>query len=104
MLIGSSSGGGLTVEASVRALIEAVIAANLRIGRLPVAGGGTAGRPVRRAIEVVRYEVLELIERYEDRVDLIVGVLSEMDRLERGELGTRQVSQRVRYDLRPVAR
>ena len=35
-------------------------------------------------------------------MDLIVGVLSEMDRLERGELGTRQASQRVRYDLRPV--
>ena len=40
VLIGSSSGGGLTVEASVRALIEAVIAANLRIGRLPVARRG----------------------------------------------------------------
>lgn len=104
VLIGSSAGGGLTVEASVRALIEAVLAANLRIGRLPLPGGGPSrsGRPVRRAIEVVRYEILELIERYEDRVDLIVGVLAEMDRLERGELGSREPSQQVRYDLRPV--
>jgi hypothetical protein len=95
VLIGSSAGGGLTVEASVRALIDATMAANARLSRLKV-GTRDGQRP---AVEVVRYAILELIERYEDRVDLVVGVLAGL-----ADLDTEPERRRRRpidYDLTP---
>ena len=96
VLIGSSAGGGLPVEASVRALIDAVTTANARLARLRVfSGTGEVD-----ATDVVRFDVLELTERYEDRVDLIVGVLARMQQLENQDAAASDGSvPRVTYVL-----
>ena len=98
VLIGSSAGGGLTVEGSVRALIDGVLVANAALGRLKVRIHD-AQRP---ATDAVRYDILELIERYEDRVDLIVGVLAGLQQLD-GRVPDRGRRQSVSYNLAPVA-
>ena len=97
VLIGSSTGGGLTVEGSVRALIDGVLVANAGLGRLKV-GLRDGQHP---ATDVVRYDVLEMIERYEDRVDLVVGVLAGLQHLDARvpDRGRRQPVQ-----LQPQAR
>ena len=97
VLIGSSTGGGLTVEGSVRALIDGVLVANAGLGRLKV-GLRDGQHP---ATDVVRYDVLEMIERYEDRVDLVVGVLAGLQDLDARvpDRGRRQPVQ-----LQPQAR
>jgi tetratricopeptide (TPR) repeat protein len=98
VLIGSSAGGGLTIEASVRALIDGTLTANARLGRLKV-GMHDGQHP---ATDVVRFGVLELIERYEDRVDLVVGVLAALQQLE-VRAPERSQRQRIEYHLKPVA-
>ena len=95
VVIGSSAGGGLPVEASVRALIDGMNTANARLGRLRVVAGGKEVA----STEVVRFDVLELTERYEDRVDLIVGVLAQMQRLEDQEAAPNRSAARVTYQL-----
>jgi tetratricopeptide (TPR) repeat protein len=96
VLIGSSTGGGLTVEGSVRALIDGVLVANAGLGRLKV-GLRDGQHP---ATDVVRYDVLEMIERYEDRVDLVVGVLAGLQHLD-ARVPDRGRRQPVSYDLKP---
>ena len=98
VLIGSSTGGGLTVEGSVRALIDGVLVANSGLGRLKV-GIRDGQYP---ATEVVRYDVLEMVERYEDRVDLVVGVLAGLQRLD-ARVPDRGRRQSVNYNLTPEA-
>ncbi len=78
VLIGSSFGGGLTVEGSVRAVLGGVTAANERLRRLRVAIGG-ATVP---ATDVIRIARLELVERYADRVDLVASALARLADLE----------------------
>ena len=78
VVIGSSAGGGLTVEASVRALIDGTLGANASLRHLDV---GLPDR-LRPATELVRYHTLEVIERYEDRVDLVVAVLAKLQALD----------------------
>jgi CHAT domain len=100
VLIGSSSGGGLRVEASVRALIDGTIAANGRLTRMKVLVAGEE----RFATDVVSVEALELIERYEDRVDLIVGVLARLQALDGRTNGPDPAArQQVNYVLEPSA-
>ena len=96
VLIGSSTGGGLTVEGSVRALIDGVLVANAGLGRLKV-GLRDGQHP---ATDVVRYDVLEMIERYEDRVDLVVGVLAGLQHLD-ARVPDRGRRQPVQYNLKP---
>ena len=62
----------------MRAFIDGTIAANGRLTRMKVLVGGEE----RFATDVVALEALEIIERYEDRVDLIVGVLARMRSME----------------------
>ena len=84
----------------MRALIDGTIAANGRLTRMKVLVGGEE----RFATDVVSLEALELIERYEDRVDLIVGVLARLRRLEgRNEGADAAVRQQVNYQLEPTA-
>ncbi len=100
VLIGASSGGGLRVEASVRALIDGTIAANGRLTRMKVLVAGEE----RFATDVVPLEALEIIERYEDRVDLIVGVLARLRSMEgRNEGADPAIRQQVTYRLEPTA-
>jgi tetratricopeptide (TPR) repeat protein len=96
VLIGSSTGGGLTVEGSVRALIDGVLVANAGLGRLKV-GIRDGQHP---ATDVVRFDVLEMIERYEDRVDLVVGVLAGLQHLD-ARVPDRGRRQAVSYNLKP---
>jgi tetratricopeptide (TPR) repeat protein len=96
VLIGSSAGGGLTVEASVRALIDATAAANARLKRLKVRWLDDQ----HEVTDLVRYDVLEMIERYEDRVDLVVGVLDRLEKLDRRERD-RGRHQPITYRLEP---
>ena len=99
VLIGASAGGGLRVEASVRALIDGTIAATGRLTRMKVLVGGEQ----RFATDVVSLEALEIIERYEDRVDLIVGVLARLRSLEGRNRGPgRAARQQVDYVLEPT--
>jgi len=99
ILIGTSAGGGLPVEASVRALIDGVNAANSRLARMKVFIGG---REV-VTTDVVRFDHLELVERYEDRVDLVISVLAEFKRLGQREAGSAGESLAlVTYLLKPV--
>ncbi len=90
--IGTSSGGGLTVEGCVRALVAGVNTANDRLGRLMV----PSGVDTVAASTLVRFDRLELIERYADRIDLLADAL---DRL--GEQAARDeedgTTLRVRY-------
>ena len=80
----------------MRALIDAVTTANARLARLRVfSGTGEVD-----ATDVVRFDVLELTERYEDRVDLIVGVLARMQQLENQDAAASDGSvPRVTYVL-----
>ena len=48
----------------------------------------------------MRYDVLEMIERYEDRVDLIVGVLAGLQHLD-ARVPDRGRRQAVTYNLKP---
>jgi tetratricopeptide (TPR) repeat protein len=74
--IGTSAGGGLTVEGCVRALVAGVSTANDRLRRLMVPSGGSEPVP---ATTYVRFDRLELIERYADRVDLLADALDRLD-------------------------
>ena len=97
VLVGSGLGSSVSVEASVRALVDATLAANGRLTRLRIDGGG------RLATDIVAIEELELIERYEDRVDLIVGVLARMRSMEGGgAVANESVRQPVHYSLIPT--
>src|SRR5262245_10570271 len=73
--IGTSSGGGLTVEGCVRALVAGVSTANDRLRRLMVPSGDDTVP----ATAFVRFDRLELIERYADRIDLIADALDRLD-------------------------
>jgi hypothetical protein len=96
VLVGSGLGSSVSVESSVRALVDATLSANGRLTRLRIDGGG------RLATDLVAIEALELIERYEDRVDLIVGVLARMSSMEGGGgVGNESVRQPVEYSLIP---
>ena len=72
--IGTSSGGGLTVEGCVRALVAGVNTANDRLGRLMVPSGADTVA----ASTFVRFDRLELIERYADRIDLLADALDRL--------------------------
>ncbi len=72
--IGTSSGGGLTVEGCVRALVAGVNTANDRLGRLMV----PSGVDTVPASTFVRFDRLELIERYADRIDLLADALDRL--------------------------
>jgi hypothetical protein len=98
VMVGTSTGGSLSVEASVRALIDGTIAANGRLTRLRVPVEGTT----LLATDIVAIETLEFIERFEDRVDLIVGVLARLASTEGRSGGpVDSVRQPVVYDLQP---
>ena len=80
--IGTSSGGGLTVEGCVRALVAGVNTANDRLGRLMV----PSGVDTVPASTFVRFDRLELIERYADRIDLLADALDRLgEQAERDE-------------------
>ena len=84
----------------MRALIDGTIAANGRLTRMKVLVGGEE----RVATDVVSLEALEIIERYEDRVDLIVGVLARLRSLEgRNDGADPAARQQVAYKLEPTA-
>ena len=70
VLIGTSRSSGLTVEASVRAIIAGVVAANLRLRPLAAGGGASVG-----AVAVTR---LRFVERYEDVVELTARALDQL--------------------------
>ena len=54
------------------------------------------------ATRLVRFDVLELTERYEDRVDLVVGILAKMRELEsRASRSNRTSPPQLTYDLKP---
>ena len=72
--IGTSWGGGLTVEGCVRALVAGVTTANERLRRLMVPSGD---RTV-PASTFVRFDRLEFTERYVDRVDLLADALDRL--------------------------
>jgi hypothetical protein len=99
VLIGTSASGSLPVEGSVRALIDATTGANARLSRIRV-----ATRDTHRAVtDLVWFGVLEIIERYEDRVDLIVNVLAHLRKLEEDGLEAHQSRvQSCRYTLKPA--
>jgi hypothetical protein len=98
VLIGTSAGGGLSVEASVRSLVDGVTAANARLGRMKV----IVGEEERPATSIVRIDHLELTERYDDRVDLIVGVLAQLKALRPDKDKSVPVPEPVvHYVLRP---
>ena len=105
VLVGSSDGGGLTVASSVRALTDGVLGANATLSRLSI-GLPNGQHP---ATDVVRYDILELIERYEDRVDLVVGVLAKQQKFDTDqadeenpqEQRDRDRLQSVTYRLKP---
>ena len=95
VVVGSSTRAGLSIEASVRAVIDGTIAANARLTRLSVMVDGA----MQVATNVVSYTELEFIERYEDRVDLLVSVLAHMEQL--GGRSGPGIRQKVLYDLKP---
>ena len=98
VVIGSSAGGGLTVEASVRALIEGTLGANATLRHLDV---GLPDR-LRPATDLVRYHTLEVIERYEDRVDLVVAVLAKLQELDDRQRVHDPVEQKTFGDRHPA--
>ena len=98
VVVGSSARAGLSIETSVRAVIDGTIAANARLTRLNVLVDDDTLRP---ATDIVSFRVLEFIERYEDRVDLIVSVLGRMEQAA-GQSG-QGVRQHVTYSLPPGA-
>jgi tetratricopeptide (TPR) repeat protein len=78
VLIGTSSGGGLTVEGSIRGILAGVTTANERLRRVRVDLRGS----VRRATDYVHFARLEMVERYADRVDLVAAALTRLQELE----------------------
>jgi hypothetical protein len=97
VVVGSSARAGLSIEASVRAIIDGTVAANARLTRLNVLAGRGDTRP---ATDIVSFRTLEFIERYEDRVDLIVSVLARMEQA--GGRSGQGVRQHVTYVTRPA--
>ena len=76
VLIGSSRSGGLTVESSIRAIIAGTVAANVRLGQIPLTvpvegPAGVVDRPV-------RFSDLWFVERHEDIVELAARSLERL--------------------------
>ena len=71
MLIGTSRSSGLTVEASVRAIIAGVVAANLRLRPQPQEAGLASA-------DAVAITELRFVERYEDVVELAAQALDQL--------------------------
>jgi hypothetical protein len=76
VLIGTSRTGGLTIESSIRAIVAGVATANLRLSQM-IVRQRPDGSPI-MAADVVAFGELELIERYEDLVEVAAGVLEQM--------------------------
>jgi hypothetical protein len=94
VLMGTSRTGGLTIESSIRAIVAGVATANQRLSQM-IVRQKPDGSPI-MAANVVAFEEVELIERYEDLVEVAAGVLEQM-RL----AGERSPATRIEYKPQP---
>ncbi len=76
VLMGTSRTGGLTIESAIRAIVAGVATANQRLSQMIVRQGADS-KPV-MAAHVVAFEQIELVERYEDLVEVAAGALERM--------------------------
>ena len=81
VLVGAFPVDGLTIEASLVAIVEGLLAANETFQRYEVAAGET-----RRPLPRVRVTALEVIERYADRAELAAHAVRLLPRIiDRGD-------------------
>ena len=76
VLIGSSRSGGLTVESSIRAIIAGTVAANTRLGQIPLKV--RVEEPSGGIDRLVRFSDLWFVERHEDVVELAARSLERL--------------------------
>ena len=96
VLIGSSRSGGLTVESSIRAIIAGTVAANTRLGQIPLKV--RVEEPSGGIDRLVRFSDLWFVERHEDVVELAARSLERLA----NESGHSASTYAVSYAPQPV--